>query len=284
MHPYEPARPNELSNSRAPARPNELSNPGERAAYARVDALFDALDRFAPVDIALIPGSGLEPEAHDDLLAEVERLAGRLGRGELLDSARAHCREAMITREVAQFRGRMGGMSPTRDPEREAAAINAVSDAIAVAVVEDQISLADADADALAGPVRRLLGLEDVPAASLPTTHLPAGHASHAARRAAWEQEHGSGADAAADATVLGAPSERDWAEADHGATAVDLTGASAGRRAATSARLTVLGVGLALTAAVGGFASGQPLLGIAGAVGVVAVVWSMRVREPGEE
>ncbi len=268
-----PVRPDE------PLRPNELSNPGERAAYARVQALFDRLDRFAPVDTALIPGSGLEPEAHDELLAEVERLAERLGRGELLENARGHCREALITREVAQFRGRMGGMSPTRDPQLEAAAISAVSDAVAVAVVEDKLSLADADA--LGGPVRSLLGIDAVPAVSVPATHFPVHHASHAARRATWERDHGGETGVTArGAEVLGVPSERDWAEAEHGATAVDLGEPPVGRRAATSATLTVLSVGLAIKAAVGGFVGGQPILGTAGAVAVVAVGWSMRVRE----
>ncbi len=282
MHPYGPVRPNQLtSDAYGPARSNELSIPGERTAYARVEALFEALDRFAPVDIALIPGAGLEPEARDELLAEVERLAHRLGRGGLLDTARAHCREALITREVAQFRGRMGGMSPTRDPRQEATAINAVSDAVAVAVVEDQISRADADA--LAGPVRRLLGIDTGSAtaeAAAPAAHLPVRHASHAARRAAWERDH----EADPDATVPGAPSERDWADAEHGATAVDLGELPVGRRAGTSAFLAVLSVGLAVTAAVGGFVGGQPALGIAGAVAVVAVAWSMRVREPADD
>jgi hypothetical protein len=261
MHPY------------AQVRPNELSNPGERAAYARVEALFDRLDRFAPVDVALIPGSHLDPEARDELLAEVERLAERLGRGELLAKAREHCREALITREVAQFRGQLGGMSPTRDPDREAAAINAVSDAVAVAVVEDQISLADADA--LAGPVRSLLGIEAAAGGPGPAAHLHAGHGSHDERRAAWERDQASGPVA----DPPGAPTERDWAEADHGATAVDLTESPVGGRPAISAALAALAVGAGLALAAGGFVAGQPVLGIAGAVAVVAVALSMRVR-----
>jgi hypothetical protein len=258
-------------------RPNELSNPGERAAYARVDALFQRLDEFSPTILSLVPRSTLDAAVRDQLLAEVERLADRLGRRELLDRAVDHCRDALLTRFVAQFRGRTGGSSPARSPEAEAAAIAIIVDAVAVAVVEDQLSLADAEA--LAGPGRRLLGIETLEPTGATRGALHP-HASHAARRAASEHDAPAGADPARETRILGAPSARDWAEADD----PDLDEPTSGRSPTTRIVLGIAAIGLAVGVLVAGVAGGMAALALAGAVALVAVVASLRMREPEDD
>jgi hypothetical protein len=270
-------------------RPNELTNPGERAAYARVEALFEALDGFAVPDVLLIPASGLGPEAREARLAETERLADRLGRRELYDNALEHARDSLLTRAVAEFRGRIGGIgfSPAYDPSSQAAAIAAISDAVAVAVVEDQLSLADIEA--LAGPARQVLGLEAAapnpaagPGTARPATHR---HPSHAARRAAWAQDAGAPREPLSrEATIAGAPSDRDWAEADHGATSVDPGEPGSGRSPTTRLVLGTVGIGLAAGVLVAGVAGGTAALALAGAVALVAVIGSLTLRERSDE
>lgn len=225
-------------------RPNELTNPGERAAYARVEALFERLDRFSATELSMMPAPAPDDDVRDGLLAEVDGLADRLGRRELLDNAIEHARESVLTRFVAEFRGRTGGFSPTYDPKGQAAAIRAISDAVAVAVVEDQ--LPTADAEALAGAARTLLGREPVAA--------------------------GGTADAGAPA---GAPSERDWAEADQGATVIDREAPSPGMGAARTAVALVVGSIGVPVAVVVGVASGGLLLAIAAGAAVAALAWS---------
>jgi hypothetical protein len=270
-------------------RPNELTNPGERAAYARVDALFEAIDRFSEPELLLIPGSDLDDEAREALRAEIERLADRLGRRELYDTALEHVRNSLLTRAVAEFRGSIGGIgfSPAHDPERQAAAITAVSDALAIAVVEDQLSLADVEA--FAGPARRVLGID--PTRPQPTgPSRPGGyrHASHVGRRAVSEHEAPAGEEPARETTFVGAPSVRDWAEADHGATALDrdpdLDEPTPGRSPTTRIVLGIAGIGLALGVLVAGVAGGTAALVLAGAVALVAVVASLRMREPADD
>ena len=241
-------------------RPNELTNPGESAAYARVEALFERLDRFSAVELSMLPEPALDPDDRDRLLADAERLADRLGRGDLLDTALEHARESVLTRFVAEFRGRHGGFSPTYDPKLQAAAIRAISDAVAVAVVEDQ--LPTADAEALAGSARALLGRESAWAGGEAGTFTPTGVGAG--------ESAGTGGTAPA-----GAPSERDWAEADHGATVVDHDAPSPGTGALRVAiMLAALFIGLPM-AFLAGFNAGGALLAIAAGGAVVALVWS---------
>ena len=236
-------------------RPNELARPGEREAYARVAALFERLDGYSAAELSMIPVGQLDAEARDELRADVERLAGRLGRRALMDDALEHGREALLTRFVAEFRGKTGGSSPSRDPRNEAAVLRAVSDAIAVAVVEDQ--LPTSDAEALAGPARTLFGdgVEDVSIDE--------------------DLAQSEGVDRGPDLPA-GAPTARDWAEADHGATVIDPAASRDGRRARTRVVGGVAGIGLALVVAGVGFASGQPILGLAGLLALAAAAWSL--------
>jgi hypothetical protein len=265
-------------------RPNELTNPGERAAYARVEALFEQLDRFSAVELSMMPAQGLDPDARTALLDDVDRLADRLGRGDLLDTALEHARESVLTRFVAEFRGRYGGFSPTYDPKLQAAAIRAISDAVAVAVVEDQ--LPTADAEALAGAARTLLGRESAgevrAEGDQPLGLRHPAHASHAARRIASQRadlaDEGRTVEEGGRAAVVapvGAPSELDWAEADHGATVIDPDAPPPGSGSArTAVALVVAAIGVPVAAVVG-VASGGLLLAIAAGAAVAALAWS---------
>jgi hypothetical protein len=222
-------------------RPNELTNPGERAAYARVEALFASLDELSALDLTMVPPSALDDDERRRLLAEVEGLAGRSGRSELLANALGHGRESVLARFVAEFRGRAGGASRSYDPRSEATAVRAISDAIAVAVVEDQ--LPTGDAEALAGPMRALFSLE--PAVMAP----PAG--------------------------LDGAPTEQDWADADHGMTIIDPDAPIAGfgaRRTGLIVAALVIGIPTALLL---GFRSGGPALAAAAGALVAVLAWS---------
>ena len=148
-----------------------------------------------------------------------------------------------------------------------------------MAVVEDQLSLADADA--LAGPARRVLGVEPERPEPADAHHaVPHRHVSHVGRHAAGEHDSADGPARIdrgdrAEHRPTGAPSTRDWAEADHGATAIDPDARPPGRGAGRTAVALVVGSIGVPVAVVVGVASGGVLLAIVAGAAVAALAWS---------
>jgi hypothetical protein len=172
---------------RATNEPNRLSAPGERAAYARVEALFERIDLLSPARLASIVVAERDPVVREELLAAVERLADGGGRGGLLDEARETVRSRLLERATQVWpTGLVVGdmqLSSGRVEDR-VGVVAAIEDAVAVAVVEDVMD--PDEAEALAGPGRRILELRPL-----------AGSPSRAAPAPLWE------------------PSAEDWAAAD---------------------------------------------------------------------
>ena len=170
-------------------------NAGERMARERVEALCGAADRLSPDDLWSAVPPHREPDRHATLLAEVETLATRYGRGRLLAEARARVRDALTARatEGRMPEGGLFGVLRGARPEDQAAAVVAVLDAVAAAVVEDALS--PADAAELANPGRAILAVAPLP--------VPGDEASDGDDEPRWE------------------PTPLDWAAAEVGSTAI---------------------------------------------------------------
>jgi hypothetical protein len=287
-------------------RPNELSNPGEREAWARVDDLCTRLDDRPDSAFMIRPPVPLPEEEREALMVEVEDLADGLGRGELLDNARDHVRDALAARFASPLRlYGAGGIygSSLGGPEDVAAAVMAITDAVAVTVVEDRLD--PRTAEALAGPGWRILGrltdpdeadgARDAARTAAPRATHPT-HASHAARRAAWLADHaGSPTDAPSnggpppvDPFAAGAPTANDWVEADQGATAIErgATAIERGVNPEATRAARVLGVVavtalLAPAAFAAGINTGNPVIGALAAVLVVVAGGWLALRRP---
>jgi hypothetical protein len=229
-------------------RANELSNPGERNAQARVEALFERLDELPRLAGLVVPTPALPTEERDELVAEVESLARRLGLRELLDDARDHARDRLLARYASEGRAWMLHEATGRSSD-EVMLVVAVGDAVAVAVVEDHLD--PARAETLAGPGRRILGI--------------GGEPSHG-----FEQRPGE-------------PSAEDWAEAADGLTMVDPEASSLGSGSG-GRRMAFGGLAVVLTPAALflGVATGDLGPGLIAAVAVILVCWTLASRPTG--
>jgi hypothetical protein len=190
------------------ARPNELLPPGEREAIARIEAVYEAVDGLSADDLNASPPPRLDMDDRDERLARLEELADGLGRGDLLDEARDELREAVLARFSAGLAYPYGRRPvPNARTEDKAAILAALLDLVAVAVVEDRLDPIDAAVLSRAG--RLLLGIAD--------------------------GDGDAGDDQGPDDAPLrpppspddlarsGAPTDADWAEAEHGSTAIRL-------------------------------------------------------------
>ncbi|HEY3335011.1 MAG TPA: hypothetical protein VGK16_07200 [Candidatus Limnocylindrales bacterium] len=175
-----------------------LSSPGEHAARARVEAVYEAVDRLSASDLNEIPAPPFGATGREGRLDELERLADGSGRRPLLDEARDALANAILAR-FAGIRPYPYSINPTGAArvEDQAVIIAVLRDLVAVAVMQDRLE--PEDARALARPGLRMLG----------------SRASVLDDRA-WEDLLGP-ADAAA-AVPEGAPREEDWVAADEAA------------------------------------------------------------------
>ena len=180
-------------------QPNRLSAPGEHAARARVETIFERIDEIGMdslVDIVITPP---DPDARAAMLDQVQRTATTCGRLALLDEALGTVRDALVSHMASRLPAGTYTIQVRRSArvEDRVAVQEAIEDAVLVAVVEDVL---DPDvAQALAEPGRTLLGLP--PLGRVPDERAGA---ADAATPQAW------------------APTEADWAAADHGPTVVE--------------------------------------------------------------
>lgn len=231
------------------SRANQLSVPGERAARDRVEDVFAAADRLSPDDLYLTVVPRRDRERRNLLLAELEQTAERAGRRVLLDEALERVRDGLVARAIDPLfpRAAVIGIRPSGRPEDLAEVMAAIEDAVAVAVVEDR--LAPDTADVLAVDGRRLLGL---PALG------------------------GSPEPAEPETEPRWAPSAQDWAAAAHGETSVTPGTPMPGIRGMWLTFLVVAGVVAAVASLAWGVLQDQLLLGVLGAIAVIAVAWTL--------
>jgi hypothetical protein len=228
-------------------------NAGERAARERVEAVYAAVDELTSLDLRMATVAARDMETREVLLADLERQAGRVGRGALLDEARGWLRDAISAR-AATFVYNDPGL-PARpaspDPDQLAAVVVALSDTVSVAVAEDLVSVADAAA--LAGPGRRLLGMDPLPGSAVEPEPHPG----------AWQ------------------PSAADWTAAAGGPQAVDRGAPMAGNRSLQRGFFAVVGLVGAALVALWGLTTNQLWLGILGAAAVLALAWTFATWRP---
>ena len=141
--------------------PNRLSAPGEHAALERVEEIAERIDEV-PIERMTLPRTRmLSPEHRGALLEELDTGADRCGRRVLLEDARNRVRQAVLARTAQPLYLYSG--SPQRADDISYIATSIV-DAVAVAVMEDRLSLETASL--LSTPGRNLLGLAPVAAAA----------------------------------------------------------------------------------------------------------------------
>lgn len=222
---------------------NRLSIPGERAALERVEEIAERIDEMPIERMALPRARMLSPERRGELLEELDAEAGRCGRTELLEDARNRVRQALLARTAQPLYLYSG--SPQRADDVSYLA-SAIVDAVAVAVMEDRLSLETASL--LSTPGRTLLGLAPV---------------AFAARMA--PEVTGS-------APRVPEPSADDWAEAARGdAKPGGYQPMPVGLRVGLATMAATILAPVVLFVGVG---VGQVLMGILGALAVVAVCW----------
>ncbi len=235
-------------------RPNTLAAPWERAALQRVEALFRRLDRLPVADLLLATVSPAAEPVRRTSLAGLEGAASQHGRGGLLDEARSAVRDRILARIAAIYPidGGTGVPSLRSRAEDEARLVLALQDAVAVAIAQDLIDAEDADL--LAGPARRLLGIRPGPVRERGAAD---GQPDEPAPGTAWM------------------PSEQDWEAAATGREAAvrdaPLPGV-VGMRVGFFALVALIGAPAALGA---GIAAGQPLLAVLVAAAVIALCWT---------
>ncbi len=230
-------------------------DPAEREARTRVEAVYAAVDRLTPDDLARTPVPPRDHEERTLLIAELERTADRWGRGTLLDAARDALGQALATRAVSRFRAESGAVWVTTGGRTEdvAGLVLAIEDAVAVAATEDLLD--PRDAAALADPGRRLLRLEPLPASA--TEPVPSA--------SGW------------------APSPQDWAASDDGGpTAVDHEDPMVGNRRVQARSFGLIGAAGAMVTLGIGLAVDQPGLGVLGGLVIAGLAWAFaRYRRP---
>lgn len=220
---------------------------GERMARERIEVVYAAVDRLTPEELSNSILTDRDPEERAARLAELERLARRHGRGPLLEEARERLVQEVAARVTIRPWAGVIGMSSVGRADDIAEVRLALEDAVSVAVVEDLLD--PADADALREPGRALLGL---PPLGDPGAAAPSGTSR-------WE------------------PSPADWVEAaSNRPAAVDREepmGGNRGLQAGFFATLGTVGVIVALVAAAD---SGEWGLGMLAGVTVAAVAWTL--------
>ena len=234
-------------------RPNTLAAPGERAARARVEAVFEAIDRLSTADLNSAPVPRVDLDGRAARLDRVHDLAAGLGRGALLDDALGAVRDAVLDR-IGDMRPYPYAVNPTGAArvEDQAAIVAALQDLVAVAVVEDRLD--PAEAAQLAAPGRQLVGLRGDDDADEPPEEKP-------------------------EVASVGAPSRADWSVADREAhaSAYSPPGTRAMRRIFFVVA-AVVGVLAALATGIGG---GDWLLALGLAAAVVALCWTFATWSP---
>jgi hypothetical protein len=228
-------------------RPNELNDPGTRAAWARVEALFQNLDDLGSSVLLVASRGGLSPADREELHARAEDLADRLGRGELLEAATKHLDAALASRLAGPV---YRYSTNTARPEDLASVASALRDLLLVTVVEDRLATEDADRLGAAG--RFVLG-------------LPGGGAVLAETRAAG--------------VVIPEPTEADWADAEAGPAAVDPDSGVIGSRRTVAVGLWGIGAVVAAGLLAIWFAGGNPAVGLGGSVVALLVAASLASR-----
>lgn len=237
---------------RGPIQPNRLSNPGELAARERVEAVYAAVDRLTPDDLALSPMRPPDLERRERLMADLEQVADSHGRGPLLAEARGWLRDALLSRVVSRFRLETGvaAIPASGRAEDQARVFLAIEDAVSVAVAEDLID--PGTAALLADPGRSILGLPAL--RSLSPEHTEPSRETDSP----W------------------APSARDWAEAEQRADRVDPDATLPGVRGmwvafmvAAAATGVLAGLAWALT-------QEEPWIGALIAAAAVALAWTL--------
>jgi hypothetical protein len=134
--------------------------PGEDAARARLDALFETFDRLTPDELGRIGIGSWDEEARRDLLDAVAVAAERTGRAALVDEARTRARDAVLARYSS------GTMKPTW------AGLNW---GLSQGTVEDRVAIVEVLSDAAAAAVLADVLEPDVyDALSLPAEHVVA--------------------------------------------------------------------------------------------------------------
>jgi hypothetical protein len=123
---------------------NELD---EAAARTRVEGVFAAVDRVGPdrLDRYAVPLQ--DPAERAEQLDRLEARAEEAGRTELLDEARDALERELMERWTSHLRLAYGAESTmTGRAEDRAAAVTALRDLVAVAVMRDRLEPADAEA------------------------------------------------------------------------------------------------------------------------------------------
>jgi hypothetical protein len=223
-------------------------NPAELDARERVGTVYAALDRLAPEDLTNAPVPPRDLEERTVLLAELERIADRRGRGPLLDEARATLHDGLADRAASRFRDESGaaGRVTTGRAEDIAGMALALEDAVSVAATEDLLH--PRDAAALADPGRRMLGLDPLPG-SEPEPLPPA---------SGW------------------APSDDDWRASEAGGPAeVDRDQPMGGNRTMQQRFFELVGAAGAFVSLGVGLVMDQPVLGVLGAIVIAGLAWT---------
>jgi len=181
--------------------PNRLTVPGESAARARVEALFARIDELGTA-LLLMPVETPDIDAREAGVSDLEALAGRLGRGPLLDEARQRVRDGFLLRTVSRQPPAWTGTQPlisSGTVDDQVARLTALEDVVAVAVVEDRLDLRTAAI--LAGPGLRALGLPMLESdAAVPGPAEGASGPVEGEAVPAWDDEDAEDAAAAAEA------------------------------------------------------------------------------------
>jgi hypothetical protein len=223
---------------------NRLTVPGERAALERVEAIAGRIDGLRIEMFAPSRQSLLDPDEHARLATELRAEADRCGRRRLLDDVTGRVGDALRARLSQPLRYDpvvRYSLSPTR-PDDEAIMLMTVTDAAAVAVMEDR--LRPETAQRLSMPGRVLLGLSPL----------------------------GESVASVGEASSIPEPSDADWTAAAIGDARVGgYTPMPVGLRVVAS---IVTAIVLGSVALFAGVAIGQTGAGILAALAVVAVCW----------
>ena len=225
------------------SEPNRLSAPGEGAALERVEEIAERIDEVPIEQMALLRTHMLSPERRGALVLELDAEADRCGRRALLEDARNRVRQAVLAR-LAQPLYLYSG-SPQRADDVSYLAMSIV-DAVAVAVMEDRLSLETASL--LSNPGRSVLGLAAIAAGA----RMPS--------------------DVTGSAVRAPEPTAEDWAEAAAGETQTgDYAPVPVGVRVGLATMGAVVFGSVAVFVGVG---IGQTGAGLLVALAIVAVCW----------
>jgi hypothetical protein len=230
--------------------PNRLTPPGEAAARARIEVVFEAVDRLSAYVLAQAVIGRTDPDERDRRRARLEDAVGRSDRGALLDAARAALNHALQAKVSASLVGTAYGViaaSSGRVDDR-VAVFQALDDAVGVAVAEDLLEVEDARA--LSDPGRALLGLPPVGTDALEPRPGDRGE------RGAWE------------------PTDADWVDARR--SAASGSNLLPGVRGLWQVFLGVIAVAGIVLAIAFGLTGDQPWLGLLAAVAIGAVCWTL--------